>query len=297
MSVKGKQREQTEFKKELYVGFAAVRVVAINPTRAELNKILGKESEEDEKELTYLTQDQESNDRLRLVFWLYNEDKDKYFAHSFNLINKERQNKDKDKVQIVNSTCTTSWVPYVEGTDKVNEKVIQDWFINFTDRDKTVVGQKKWRKAIVGEEELSAILRSWLGRLNFNDPDTEVLVDTSKLFKENYKELRSLIDGDYDTPFTVLIGVSTDENDSTKKYQRVWSKGYLPAGFTKYINKGNTFPSDYSKKTWKRFIDEVDGEYGFSAYHEKVPLTIYDETKDIAASQATKTPEPSSSEY
>ena len=299
MSVKGKQRQETEFKKDLFVGFTTVRVVAVNPSREELNKLFGKEDADNDKPIEYLNQDQEGNDRLRLTFWLHDEARDKYFPYSFNLTNKERQNKDKDKVQLVNSTCTTTWVPYISGTEKPDESLIQSWFKTFTDKDKVEIGKKKWRKALMGEEELANLLRAWLGRLNWNDVDTEVQVDTDKLFKQKYQELRSLIDGDYDTPFVVLLGVRTDENDSSKKYQQVYGKSFLQASFMKNISKGMSFGNDYQKKVWKRFEEEVNGEYGFDAYFELGPLTEYDESKDIAGAPTTRAnaPEPTSSEY
>lgn len=299
MSVKGKQKqEQSEFKKELFVGFTSVRVVAINPSREEINKLLGKEGSEDDKPLEYLTQDQEGNERLRLTFWLHDEQRKKYFVHSFNLTNKERTNKDKDKVQIINSTCSTTWVPYVGASNEADKSFIPGWFKSFTDKEKNEIGKKKWRKALSGEEELANLMRAWLGRLNWNDVDTEVQVDCEKLFKEKYQELRGLINGDYDTPFVVLLGVRTDENDSTKKYQQVYGKSFLPNSFMKNINKEMKGSNDYVKKIWKRFEDEVMGDYGFDAYFELVPLTEYDETKDIAgAPTARVTPEPTSSEY
>lgn len=312
MAVKGKQKEQKEFVKELFVGFTTVKVVAINPDRDEVNKLVGKESSDEDKPLTYLGNDQEGNDRLRMAFWLEDLNTGKLFVHSFNLTNKERKNKEGDKVQLVNSTCTTTWAPFVkkgdEVTDKVNESVIQDWFLNFTDKEKTVLGPKKWRKALSGEEELATLLRSWLGRMSWMDPETEVMVDTKKLFKENYKELRELISLDekgnfspdgYDTPFVILVGVKTDEDDNTKKYQHVWGKGFLPNGFMKYINNGNKFPTDYAKKMWKKFVEEVEGDYGFDGFTELKPLTEYDVTKDISGSPKTgqEIPTPTSSDY
>jgi len=312
LAVKGKQREQKEFVKELFVGFTAVKVVAINPNLEELNELLGREAAPDQKEPVYLGNDQEGNNRLRLAFWLQDIKSNKLFVHSFNLTNKERKNKDQDKVQLVNSTCSTTWAPYIKKgdvvTDKVDESVIQDWFANFTTKEKEVIGPKKFRKALAGEEELATLLRSWLGRLDFMDKETEVMVDTKKLFKENYKELRELIsldeNGEFsaegiDTPFVILLGVRTDEDDSTKKYQQVWSKAFLPNSFMKYINNGNKFPTDYAKKVWKKFSDEVSGEYGFDGYTELIAITEYDETKDISGGvkAGQEAPTPADSNY
>ncbi len=317
MAVKGKQKEQTEFKNKQFVGFTSVKVVAVNPDREELNKILGKEDGPDDKPITYAGKDPDGNDRMRMLFVLKDKDNNTFF-HSFNLTNKVRKNKEGDKCQIVNSTCSTSWAPLIKALDKkgkpvfdeegkpmyttdIDASLIQDWFANFTTKEKDgeprkVLGPKKWRPALSGEEELVTLLRSWLGRLDFMDPETEVFVDTAKLFDENFKELRELISldedgkftaGGLDTEFVVLLGVRTDEEDATKKYQQVWSKAFLPAGFMKYINNGMKFPTDYSKKIFKKFKEEVEGEYGFNGYTELVPLTEYDAAKDFAGSSAT----------
>jgi hypothetical protein len=324
MAVTGKQKKVTEFN-SLSVGFTSMKIVAVNPNRAELNAILGKEDTEGDKEITYLGTDQEGADRMRMLFVLKDDKNDKTFFHSFNLTNKVRKNKDKDKCQIVNSTCSTSWAPLIPAVDKkgkpvldedgkptyseeVNESLIQDWFANFTTKEKEVLGPKKWRKALSGEEELVTLLRSWLGRLDFMDPETEVFVDTSKLFKEDFKELRELISldeegkftaGGLDTEFVVLLGVRIDEEDPTKKYQQVWAKSFLPAGFMKYINNGMKFPTPYSQKVWKKFQEEVTGEYGFNGFTELVPLKDYDEAAHLAAGSETgkEIAAPQTSEY
>jgi len=312
MAVKGRQKEQKSFDKELFVGFTSVKVVAVNPSREEVNKLVGREDSADDKELTYLGNDLEGNERLRLAFWLKDQKTDKIFVHSFNLTNKDRKNKDGTKVQIINSTCTTSWAPFIPDTDKVDESVIQGWFLNFTDREGKVLGSKKWRKALAGEEELGTFLRSWLGKLSWSDPETEVLVDTKKLFKENYKELRELISLDekgeftgegYDTPFVILLGVRTDENDTSKKYQQVWSKGFLPHDYMRHINNGGEngpkFSNEYAKKVWKKFKDEVTGDYGFDGFTKLVAITEYDVNEDVSGGTkvAKEAPAPQSSDY
>ena len=312
MAVKGKQKEQSnDFVKKLYVGLTTVKVVAVNPSREEVNKLVGKEDSPEDKEIVYLGEDQEGNARIRLSFWLRDTKSHELFIHSFNLTDKERRNKLNNKVQLINSTCGTTWVP-VDENGKVDESAIPEWFVNFTDRENQNLGPKKWRKALSGEEELGTLLRSWLGKLNFMDAETEVLVDTKKLFKQNYKELRELISLDeneeftgegYDTPFVALFGVRTDTEDSTKKYQQVWGKGFLAESFMKYINNGGEngpkFSSEYTKKVWKKFKDEVVGEYGFDGFTELVPLREYDESKDISGGINTgkEVPAPTSSDY
>lgn len=278
--IKGNQRETTEFKNQLYTGFTVVTVKAVNPTKSELNKLLGKEDSDEDKPIEYLGEDKEGNKRIRLVFWLHDEKLDKLFPYSFNLVQKERTNKDGNKNQYINSVCMTSWAD--------EEANLQDWFTKFLDKQKEEIGTKTFRKALVGEEELGTLLRAWLGRLNWNDAGTTVEVDTSKLFDEDYSELKSQIDGDLDTPFVILLGVRTDENDTEKQYQQVYGKQFLPYGFMPYINKGFKFPTDYSKKVWNKFEADVTGEYGFNCFHELEPLKEYDRENDPAVGGVSK---------
>ena len=281
------QKESGAATPSKYVGFTSVEVRAVNPTRSELNKLLGKEDADDDKEINYLTQDQEGNDRVRMSFWLYDAKLDKYFIHSFNLTNKERLSKDGSKNQYINGSALTAWAD--------EEANLQNWFTNFI-KDKQEIGKKDYRKALLGEEELATLLRSWLGRISWNDPETSVMLDTAALFNEDYTELRSLIDGDYDTPFVVLTGVKTDENDTNKQYQQIYGKSFLPGSFMNYIQKG-AFPTDYSKKAWARFEEEVSGPYGFNSYFEMTPIAEYDKEKDVAASPSTLGVTPSNSKY
>lgn len=282
--VKGNQREDRDNNGK-FVGFTTVVVKAINPTREELNKLLGTQSEEEKPEFEYLSTDGDGNKRVRLSFWLHDEERNKYFVYSFLVTNKIEASKDGQKFRFLNSTCNTTW-----GDE---EKNLPEWFRKFTSKKDTdgnydVLGDKVVRKALLGENDLQTILRSWLGRLTWTDTNCEVLIDTNKLFSGNYGELRELIEGSYNSPFIILVGVRTDKEDSTKQYQQVCGKAFLPKDMMKYIQKGNKFPSDYAKRIWDKFEKEVTGDYGFSAYFELVPLTDYDSTKDIAVSETTK---------
>lgn len=283
--VKGNQATQVSKASTKYIGFTKVQVRAVNPTRSELNKLLGKDPSEDDKEIVYLSQDQDGNDRVRLSFWLYDEKLDNYFVHSFNLTNKVRLSKDGVKTQYVNNTCTVAWSDVPDN--------LPDWFTRFLDKNKNELATKEFRKALLGEEELTTLLRTWLGRMTWNDINSSVMIDTKALFGGDYSELQSLVDGDYDTPFVILTGVRTDENDTEKQYQQVYGKAFLPKSFMDYIpnyeKKGEkAFGSEQSKKTWRKFETDVNGDFGFGAYFELSPIKEYDRTKDISASPTTK---------
>lgn len=308
MAVKGTKREDREFTKELNVGFAEVKVVAINPTRAEMNELFGKEGTGEKEEFKYLDKTKDGEDRLTLTFWLQDVNTNRFYTQRFWLVAGDRLTKDKKKVSIINSTCDTFWAPLKvdkkgNPTDKVDESLIQNWFLEFTSKDKQeVLGEKNWKKCLRGEDEMGTLLKAWL-KMNWYDPETEVMIDTAKLFKEDYRELRSLIGSGYDGNFTVLMGVRTSDVDSTKKYQEIYSGGYLPSGYMGYI-KNMVFP-EYPKKIWNTFLNGdkngnngVKSQYGFSCYYELVPVTKYDETKDPVSGNVGKPQtEPATNEY
>ncbi len=278
--VKGEQKSSGESKK--YVGFTQVEVRAVNPSRKELNKLLEREDEDDDKEIVYLGEDKEHNTRVRLSFWLYDPILNKYFVHSFNVTDKERISNDETKNQYINNVLTTAWAD--------TEENLPSWFTEFQDKEKKKLGDKTFRKANFGEDELAVFVRAWLGKVNYSKPSADVTIDPKRLFKEDYTELRELIDSSYAKPFVALLGVRTDENDATKQYQQVYGKGFLPNGFMKYVKNGFSFKKDqdYDKRIWTKFEKDVTGEYGFDAYYDLVPLKEYDANEDVATSTSTK---------
>jgi hypothetical protein len=167
-------------------------------------------------------------------------------------------------------------------------QLLPAWFTHFTDRTGKETGAKQWRHALLGEEELVNLVRVWLGRIPWNDAKTSVLIDTEKLFNEDYSELRKEINGSFDKSFVILTGVRTDENDSSKQYQQVYSKSFLSGDYMAYIENGLKFPTDYNRRTWQKFEQEVTGAYGFQAYYELSPLKEYDPLKDLAVGTGPK---------
>lgn len=279
--VKGNQKETKKF----YVGLTNVKIVAINPNRNELNKLLGREDKDEDKEIDYLSE-YEDKKRVRINIWLRDQTNDNLYNHSFNILDEERLNKTGDKYQYINSTCTTTWID--------DEDNLPSWFINFEDfQTKEVLGSKKYRKALQGEDELVTIVRSWLGKLNWNHQDTEVEINTKKLLSGNFKELQSQIDGDYDTSFTVLLGVKTvepkeGEEGENKQYQSIYTKTILPSSFMKFINNNFTFPNERTTKIWNKFKLEISGDYGPDFYYELEVISEYNKAKDLAATSLKK---------
>lgn len=274
--IKGKEQRGKESKSTKYVGLTDVEVKAINPTRAELNELLGRE---DGDEIEYISEDRDGNKRVRLTFWLRSNTLGKYFPHSINLIDKVRLSSDGLKTQFVNNVCFTSWADEQEN--------LQSWFTDFLDKEKKSKGTKSIRKALVGEEELVALLRTWVA-VPWSDPETSVFIDNAALLEGDVSELRGIIGSGMDSQFVVMLGVRTDESDATKQYQQVYGKAFLPGSMWSGITSGFVFKNDYTRKTWERFDENVNGQYGFNSYFEMIPAVEYDPAKDIATSDKGK---------
>ena len=60
----GKQSEEGSFK--LYKGVAALNIIAVNPTKSEMEKITGRTMD---NEPEYVGKDDDGNDTVRLTFW------------------------------------------------------------------------------------------------------------------------------------------------------------------------------------------------------------------------------------
>lgn len=278
--IEAKQNTFTE--KKFYTGLTPVRVAAINPTRAELSKLFGTELDETKQEFDYITQDEEGNDKLKLTFWLKDENmENKYWIYTIFLTNKVNIAKNGISIEYINNVCKTTY------TDK--EENLSKWFTQSTDREGNILGKREYREALEGEGYLAKIVRAWLGKIAWYDNDTNVNINVKKIIAKNYDELRAEINGDYDTPFIVLLGVETDESDPAKQNQKVFGKAFLPIDAMNGITNGFKFKSKYAQKQWDWFNNEVQGEYGFKYYYELCKLKEYNKAADVATSESTKT--------
>lgn len=305
----GKKREVKEFEGfAKYVGFFKGDVVAINPDRSQLNKLLGREDKPEDKEIDY-TGDKEGVDFARVTFWLSAENHDNLLlSHTITIKNEVRRNKSKEKIQLINQVGDTTWVEADEDNE-FNEETIFDSFKNFTNVTEwllpngeispkyefkakpapgavEVLGPKKYRPALIGEEELAEFLKKWLN-FEYKDPETDILLDTRKLFGGNFKILQEQVGTEVAVFFVALAYVRVDEEDGDKQYQRIFKK-LLPANFMKFINNGCKFPNNFTQKKWDEFVAECEGEYGPDGAYVLEPLKAYDPQDDFATSKSTK---------
>lgn len=267
MPVKGKVREIKEFSKS--VGLFESSPIAMNPSREELEKLLGVEIERDPE---YLKEDQEDGiQTLRLTVWLKEVLKGGLFPLQFFLKDAERINKDGTKKQYINSVGDTSWA------DEPGN--LPTWFDE---------NGKTYRVAKVGEEEMYKFLRSWL-IVDTREAGAELDFDWKKLMRGNVKELTDLIGGPYSTDpvkgsSTTVVALATvaTSKDGEKEYQQVYNRAFLPG----YCMKFFTLGGKKHPKMVDKFIEQIeDPEYGCKQFYgvELAPLHEYLPSENVAA--------------
>lgn len=278
-SIGGKKRQNTENSDYVKsVGLFEAKVIAVNPSVEEYKDKLEIELKEDSKAVEYLGETKDGNNYLRLDFWLQNIKTDKKSKVTFFLEDRERENKDSTKKQYINEVGMCSWA------DDPNN--LPEWF---TKRD--------YRVAHVGEEEFYDFMKTWLGNLDFRDPETVLQLDWKKLMRGNVKDIKEQIDGEFSVNFCSLSTIVSKERDGEiKEYEVIYNKAFLPAYSLKQFrlidyDSPKVISELQSKKpkdlkVHEKFVLKVAGEYGCKDYFILKDLKEYVPEENLAASDS-----------
>lgn len=261
MAIKGEEREHTGSYTK-YVGVFSANIVAVNPTNAQLGKLLGTEIE---KEIEYGSfNDDTGAKRMILSFWVQAMQEDNpVFNIRFLLEDTAVQSKG-GKPQFINSVGNASYSD--------NEESLPPFITN---------NGKIIRQAMKGEENLYKFLQSWLSNLDYTNPDTEVYLDFKSLITGKLSELKGYVAqfSEQTVGAMATIRTSTDGKD----YQSVYPYEFLPAYAVNYF-----YGKSKAYKIINRFVERVSNdEYGCKDYYELGPLKEYDPTKNVLNSSAT----------
>lgn len=283
-----RQEGNQEFKK-MY-GIGEFRVLAINPTRQELNKIYQREGKPDDKEIDYLGTTPSGNKYARVNFILETIGADNGIRSvNFFLEDRDVSNKDNTKFEFINQRGMTSWAP--------NKESLPGWFT----KDINVLRQAK-----VGEGILYRFLRAWLSQHNWYQ--NEDLFDIKQILKGNVKEISSLVGSEYTG--TVLAGVVVKskniEKDSevvTVFNEDVYNGDFLPGKlYNQYKLMNISFPigdidksEKYAVKAVKYFLKNFDphNEYPIKGVSSILPLQEFVEKDHLVSSNNTMMPDSS----
>ena len=240
-------REAGEIKR--YIGVAPCFVLALNPTKAELEKFYGAEIK---AEPVYVSE-KEGVKSVRLDF-VVKTDSEKcgvelITKHSYWLRNQPMTNRDNTKVKVIDKYGNTAWVTQDEFKNKV---------VPIQSNGKSARITADYRVCMRGEEEVTAFLRNYLNieesfeyvneawvlkKNNLDDCECRI-DDINALFGGNFKEMQTYVammpnnkvkimfgvqhsdNGDYQATYpTVLKNSSSNYSRLDKDYQEAKSRG------------------------------------------------------------------------
>ena len=235
----GKESVEGSFK--MYKGMAAFNIVAVNPTKAELEALTGRELE---NEPEYVGKTDEGKEQVRVVFYgktapdaKLNNGIEMLIPISFMLTKDYRVGQTSGKYQIIDKFGRTAWAT----KEEVQSKAIPQYSSGPANIS------ADYRLAWQGEEFLIDFLIQWLNIpgpavykdkvwvMKENTDDSEVSLDMAALFKGDVKELKELVT--LAAAYTVkgAVGIRTVDNENgTRQYQAVFTRKFAKNAVTDY---------------------------------------------------------------
>lgn len=240
MAVKiGKESVEGSFK--MYKGMAAFNIVAVNPTKAELEALTGRELE---NEPEYVGKTDEGKEQVRVVFYgktapdaKLNNGIEMLIPISFMLTKDYRVGQTSGKYQIIDKFGRTAWAT----KEEVQSKAIPQ----YTSGPANISAD--YRLAWQGEEFLTDFLIQWLNIpgpavykdkvwvMKENTDDSEVSLDMAALFKGDVKEFKELVTLAAAYIVKGAVGIRTVDNENgTRQYQAVFTRKFAKNAVTDY---------------------------------------------------------------
>jgi len=269
--VSGKTRTNADFVKK--TGFFEGQVMAINPDREKLEKILSTTLEKDPE---YLGEDEGGVKKLNMSIWLKDVKTGEMKNVRFFLKDKPKQNTEKTKYQYINEVGATTWADKPEN--------LPDWF-----------KARAYRKANEGEEEMYNFMVNWLNKLDTRDAGTVLSFEWKKLINGNVKEITEVMGSEFEGTVVCLCVIRETEKDGEKKiYEQIYNREFMAGYMMKQIRL-KKIDADFIKaaeitekkkrtKLQKFVLAVTDSQYGIKDYFTLGELEEYDPSKNVAAS-------------
>ena len=223
-----------------YIGVAPVKVLATNPTKAELESLYNTTLDKD-VEYTGVQNNEGTNVPYARIDFVVRTDPEKSNGIEMTtkisyFVRKEyRFNRDKSKVQAIDKYGRTAWVT----KEQANAHEIPQYKNGPANLD------KDYRPAYVGEEDLTNFIKTYLNIPNVqkyvdgkwelvdNPSECEARLDgIDKFFAGDFKELKEIMSYQPNNKVKVLFGVRT--TDDGKQYQAAYTQMVLRNGVTDF---------------------------------------------------------------
>ena len=230
--------EGGEFKR--YIGVAPVRVLAVNPTKSEQEKLYNTTLDKDPEYVGNVNVNGKDVQNVRISFVVKTDEEkcgiDMTTNITFFLQNAPRMGSQSGKYQIIDKYGRTAWA---------TEEDIKAKQIPVYSNGKPANIDADYRQAYVGEEELTNFIKNYLNipnvqkyvdgewKLVDNPSECEARLDKiADYFKGNFAELKSIISLQPNNKIKVMFGVRTSEDG--KEYQAVYTRMTLKNGVSDY---------------------------------------------------------------
>ena len=230
--------EGGEFKR--YIGVAPVRVLAVNPTKSEQEKLYNTTLDKDPEYVGNVNVNGKDVQNVRISFVVKTDEEkcgiDMTTNVTFFLQNAPRMGSQSGKYQIIDKYGRTAWA---------TEEDIKAKQIPVYSNGKPANIDADYRQAYVGEEELTNFIKNYLNipnvqkyvdggwKLVDNPSECEARLDKiADYFKGNFAELKSIISLQPNNKIKVMFGVRTSEDG--KEYQAVYTRMTLKNGVSDY---------------------------------------------------------------
>lgn len=235
-----KGKETTDVVIKRYIGVAPVKVLAVNPTKAEMEKIYGTDIENDPIYVGKVDINGQSYNNVRLDF-IVATDEEKTGVNMTTKVaifirEQYRYNRDMSKVQVIDKYGRTAWV---------TKEQAQNHEVPVYANGQPANIDKDYRPCYVGEEDLTNFIKAYLNIPNVmkyvngtwvlvdNPQDCEARLDNIKdYFRGDFRELKDIMALQPNNKVKVLFGVRT--NDEGRQYQAVYTNMFLKNGVTDY---------------------------------------------------------------
>lgn len=232
--------EAGEFKR--YIGVAPIHVLAVNPNKAQLEKVLNTTLDDEPKYVGEMEVNGTKVANVRISFYVKPDaEKVGMEVSPINMPmfirNEYRYNKDKTKVQVIDKYGRTAWVTVEQA--KAHEIPV------YSNGPAKI--DPGYRPAYIGEEDLINFLKCYLNipnvdvynsktntwEMTANPAECEAsLENIDKYFKGDFSELQTIIGLQPNNKVKALFGVRT--TDDGKQYQAIFTQKFLKNNASNY---------------------------------------------------------------